>query len=213
MSSYGEESAHYQRRQELCKKYGVDSKKVEDVYSKIAPLLRNIMTKRVLTTLLETTDDLKRGVEYYEEIRRLINSERLTPKQKSLLELFCYLELSEGLFSEVIQSIAFVLIENDHDIYDPQRMKFVKSYKELDEVSLFVKLQFIKEHGLKFVADTFDRELRNSIAHLRYFVEDDGTIIDKRIGRKIEGVEKKMDYLSVMSVIILNVFTEVIAEE
>ena len=202
-----------EERKKLVKAYGLDYKEVEELYSKLTFLLKNIIRKKsVLATLQKVHINLERGIEYVLEILRLIiTSKKFTPKQQSLLLLFCYLEISEGVFSELIQLISFILIQNGHDIYDPQRMKFVKSYKELDRVPSFVKSQFIEEHELKFVPDVFDRELRNCIAHLEYIVKDDGAIIDKRTGRKIEDLEGKIRDFSVMILIMLNIYHEISA--
>ena len=56
-------------------------------------------------------------------------------------------------------------------------MKFAKCYKDLDRISLFIKLQFVEKHGFVSVIDAFDRRLRNCIAHLRYHLEEDGTLV------------------------------------
>ena len=68
-------------------------------------------------------------------------------------------------------------------------------YEELDKVTLFIKLKFVEEHGFKFISDAFDRDLRNCIAHLRYTVKDDGSIIDKRTGKVMKDLRKKTDDL------------------
>jgi len=212
MNSTDKKIAELQKsRKKLCELYGVNPKKVSKVLSKITPLLQKVMTKgEVLNTFQETFTDVKRGMEYWHEIHKVINTEKFTSMQKSLLRLFSYLQISEGLLAPYIDLIIFILIENGHDLYDPQRAKFVKSYKDLDKVSLFIKLKFIEEHGLKFVADAFDRELRNCIAHFLYTVKDDGTIINKTTGRKIEDLEKKMDYIGALNATITSILNEIL---
>jgi len=103
--------------------------------------------------------------------------------------------LSEGILAEVVQPLTFIFIENDHDIYDQQRMEFVESYEGLDRVTLHVKLQFIEKHGLKFIADAVDRKLRNCIAYLGFIVNEDGSILDTKTGKLTKDLKKKTDYL------------------
>ena len=193
----------------LCKVHSIDYQKVEYTHSKIASLLQGIKTKtRVQKTLDETIARLNRGQNYLDEITEIL-SEKLTPKQKSLLGLFLYLGESEGVFSELIQLITFILVENGHDIYDPIRMKFVKNYKGLDKVVLFIKLQFVEEHGFKFITSVFDRELRNCIAHLNFVIKDDGTI-EKVSGEKLtkEELWEKIGKLAVICGIVIDIFSE-----
>ena len=191
---------------ELCKARGIDYQKVEDIHLKIASLLQGIKKRtRVQKTLHEAVVGLKRGREYLVELVK-IPSGKLTPKQNSLLGLLSYLGVSEGIFSELIQLITFILVENGHDIYDPIRMKFVKSYDGLDKVILFIKLQFVEEHGFKFITDVFDRELRNCIAHLNFVVKDDGTI-EKLSGEKLtkEKLSEKFSKLTAMCMILCDI--------
>ena len=110
----------------------------------------------------------------------------------------------------MVQSIAFISMANGHDIYDPQRMKFVKSYKDLDKVSLFVKLQFIEEHGFKYLTEIYNRKLRNCIAHLKFNLNDDGSITNKITGEKIdeEILLEEIHRLSALGEIILSSYEE-----
>ena len=193
----------------LCKVHSIDYQKVEYTHSKIASLLQGIKTKtRVQKTLDEAIARLNRGQNYLDEITEIL-SEKLTPKQKSLLVLFLYLGESEGVFSELIQLITFILVENGHDIYDPIRMKFVKSYNGLDKVVLFIKLQFVEEHGFKFITNVFDRELRNCIAHLKFVIKDDGAI-EKVSGEKLtkEKLLENFGKLVGMCMVTMSIFTE-----
>jgi len=185
---------YLERQKSLCEEYKVDFKKVEELNSKLAPLLQKLVA---IEKLLEVSADVRRNMEYWKEIWNLSTSPavNLTPKQKSLQELFLYLVLSEGVFSEIIQAIVFILMESHHDIYNPERMKFVENYEELDKVTLFVKLQFIQKHGFEFIANAIDRKLRNSIAHLGFIVNNDGSIVDRKTGKITKDVREKTDSL------------------
>jgi hypothetical protein len=85
------------------------------------------------------------------------------------------------------------------------KMKFVKEYKELDKVSLFVKLQFLDKHGFGLLADAIDRDLRNCIAHIDIIVNEDGSIVNKRTHKTIEDMKQITDYLGGIGAITMNV--------
>jgi len=114
-----------------------------------------------------------------------LDTSKLSDKQKSILALYTYLSASEGHFSEAVHTITFLLMENHHDLYDAYRSKFVSKYEELDDLNIRVKLQFIEAHGFGFVVESFDRKLRNCIAHQGFLVEDNGDIIDMKTGKKL----------------------------
>lgn len=195
---------YLERQKSLCEEYKVDFKKVEELNSKLAPLLQKVVE---IEKLREVYVNVIQSMEYWKEIWNLSASStvKLTPKQKSLLELFSYLVLSEGVFSEIVQAIAFILMESHHDIYD--KGKFVKNYEELNEVPLSVKLKFIKRHGLEFIAVAYDKKLRNSIAHLGFIVNDDGSIVDRKTGKITKDVREKTDsFGSVCAVTMLAIY-------
>jgi len=176
-----------EERKMICRRTGLDSKKVEGFHSKIVALLEKGPKKDRMGEMFEEFFDNMASVFHSLEEFMELTTARIIPKRTRLLvELFYYLGLSEGLLSQLVQSIALILMESGHDIYDPQRMKFVKNYRNLDKVSLFVKLQFIEAHGFKYLTKLYDRKLRNCVAHLRFNLNDDGTITNKITGEKIE---------------------------
>lgn len=183
---------YLESQKKLCEEWNVDFEKVKKVNSRMSLLLQKVVK---IEKLVEVAFNVTRSMEYWQEIWNLSTSSavNLTPKQKSLLELFSYLMLSEGVFSEVVQAIAFILMKSHHDIYD--KGKFVKNYEALNEVPLSVKLKFIKRHGLEFIAVAYDKKLRNSIAHLGFIVNEDGSIVDRRTEKITKDVREKTDYL------------------
>jgi len=197
------------KQKKLCEIYGVDFKKVEELNSIIAPLLSNL-TKVNLKIVNEKFADITRKLDYWMDIVGVSASKEanLTPKQKSLLELFSYLVLVEGIFSEIIQVIAFILVENHHDIYDVENREFVRNYEGLNNPSLFEKMQFVEMHGFKFISDACDRDLRNSIAHLRIIVNDDGSMVEitrkGKTGKAIKDIGSKTLYLGCVCAIAVN---------
>jgi len=198
---------------ELLQTAGISKKDINEFHSKIGPLTKNVLAKKdFLPTLIETLYNLRRGHEYSKEISNIISTENITEKQRSLLLLFSYLELTEGVFSECVQLIAFILMKNHHDIYDSFKMKFVKNYRGLDKVSLYTKLQFLEEHGFKFVTNRCDRKFRNSIAHLSIIVEDDGAVVDLTNKKRFtqDEVWVKNSILDATVLLIIHVFTKIL---
>lgn len=100
----------------------------------------------------------------------------LNPKEYSTLLLMSYLSLSEGHYSEFIQLVSYLLVKNHHDIYNPYTTEFVKKYGDLEKIPFFIKLKFVKNHGFKNLLKTFDKKLRNSIAHMTYEVDENGYV-------------------------------------
>jgi len=200
-----------EHRKMLCRRHGLDPKKVEDLHSKIIALLEKALKKdRALKMFHESIRHMEPVLHSVEEIEELAEVENMPKKKRLLIELFYYLGASEGVLSQIVQSIAFIFMGDSHDIYDPQRMKFVKSYRDLDKVSLFVKLQFVEEHGFKYLTEVYDRKLRNCIAHLKFNLNDDGTITNKITGGKIdeEILLEEIHKLSALGNIVLSSYEE-----
>lgn len=167
---------------------------LELLKSKIESLFQGKKDWEGIASIFTFSSKLERNLDYVQTILGLQSQEKtsLTPKQKSLIFLFTYLSLAEGIFSEIVEIIAFLLMQNDHDLYDPRNMEFVKKYKQLEKIDLFVKMQFIEKHGFGFLCNSMDRPLRNSIAHLDLKVTDDGSIINTKTEEKITDFNEKM---------------------
>jgi hypothetical protein len=208
-----DDTTYLEEKRELCSEYGVDFNKIKEFHSRIAPLIRNIAKKDAISSQLnEAYKEVRRSLEYWREIWVLATS-KVSSKQKSLLELFMYLELSEGVFDELIQVITFVLMSNHHDLYDPRTKVFLESYRELEGLDFYVKLQFIERHGFEFVSGAFDRKLRNCIAHLDFIINDDGTIVKRKTGEKMGDIMAKMHYLGTLCSMMIIIVNKVLSED
>ena len=207
MSKKSEGGDYLGKQKEYCDLYKIDFERVKNLNSRIMPLIETGLGKAAIIALRNAYADVNQNMDYWLNIWRLSNDEtnRPKPQEKSLLDLFLYLLLVEGISSKLVEIITFMLMENDHDLYDPTDMKFVAEYSKLDKVSLFVKLQFIEKHGFGLLADAIDRELRNCIAHIDLIVNEDGSIINKRNRKKISNLKQRTDYLGSVGTIILTV--------
>lgn len=191
----------------LCSQHNVDFRGVEELNPKIRFLLDNMKARKgSLLTIRNAVENMLNNLSCFEEILNLAKrTEVINPKQKSLLELFLYLQLAEGFFSETINVIAFMLIENGHDIYyDIPRPKFVKKFEEIREIPIFMRLLFLAEHGFKNFAHAVDRQLRNCIAHFEYEIKNDGTILNKKDQSIVTDIVSKIDYLGCYCTVVLN---------
>lgn len=126
-----------------------------------------------------------------EMIELLESPDKFTPKQKSILSLYFYLNLVEGAITEHIQIIAFLLLKNGHDLYDPRKMRFAKCYGDIQNIDLCIKELFLESHGFDFVTFALDRTLRNCIAHQNFVIYEDGKIKNLKTQQFID-IEKKV---------------------
>lgn len=202
-----EEESLIETQKRLCTQFHIDFRKVEDLNSKIGSLIKQLKNqKESIVTISQVMERIGRNVDYWKDIWTLLTSKEtsLNPRQKSLLELFLYLQLVEGIFSETVNAIAFILLENGHDVYtDIPEPKFVRKYEELRPISLFVRLLFLEEHGFNNLANAADRDLRNRIAHLDYEVKEDGTIQNTKTNTQITNLVEKGNYLGCICTVIM----------
>jgi hypothetical protein len=134
-------------------------------------------------------------------IELLENPNKFSPKQKSILSLYLYLNLVEGAITEYIEFITFLLLKNGHDIYDPRRMQFAKSYEDIQNIDMYIKEQFLDLHGFDFVTSALDRELRNCIAHQDFVIFEDGNIKNLK-NQELIDIEKKVGDLQLTCTLI-----------
>ena len=207
MSKKNEKEEYLAKQEEFCELYNIDFKKVKNLNSTIIFLIENGLGKPALLAIKDAYADINQNMDYWLNIWHLSNNPetKQNPQQKSLLDLFLYMLLVEGISSKLVQLITFILMEHDHDIYDPEKRKFVESYEDLKRISLFIKMQFIEKHGFNLLSDAVDRELRNFIAHIDLIVNEDGTIVNKRTEATIRDLEQKTNDLGGVIAIILNV--------
>jgi len=195
---------YIKRQKFLCEKYGVSFDQVEKLNSDIIGLANNGIKKNTLDLARLAVKDVQQGMMYWLSIHGLTSREvKEMPQEKSLLDLFSYLLVVEGIFSKVVQIIAFMLMENDHDVFDSIRNEFITEFEELEKIDLAVKLKFLRKHGFLVLTDSVDRKLRNDIAHLNLAVKPDGKIIDKKSGTEIKNIVEKMDHIGCLCAISL----------
>jgi hypothetical protein len=164
----------------------------------------NGLSPSALIAVRDSYKDIGQNIDYWRKIWQVSNLPKQKPQEKSLLDLFLYLLLVEGISAKLVELITFMLMEKDHDLYDPEHREFVKEFKKLEKISLSIKLQFLEKHGFCLLTKAIDRELRNCIAHLDIEVKEDGTIMG-RGSKKITDLIQRTDYLGGLGSILLSV--------
>lgn len=161
----------------LKKKYsGLIDKEYEQLSKNFLSLLDNIKKNKKGKSITDSAETIMKGLDASLEMVSIFDDCKLSPRKNSLLLLMNYLVMGEAIYSELIQLISYILLENHHDIYNPFDMKFVKTYDRLEKIPLFLKLSFVNNHGFTNTLTGFDRQLRNCIAHSKYEIQEDGTI-------------------------------------
>ena len=108
---------------------------------------------------------------------RKLKPQFFSVKERSVISLhFEYLTLVEGLFATQINFLIFTLIANGHDFYSK------KTLSDIEKVSLASRLEFLRKHTFgKSIANKVNVNLRNSVAHLFYEIDENGNV---KVGKK-----------------------------
>jgi len=94
---------------------------------------------------------------------------------RALIRLVFYLFVAEGGFTNYMNFICFLLTLQGHDLYNYFSRGFACSIDEIAKVESHTKGIFLDKHGFRLFNQGWDRNMRNSIAHCDFEIEDDGT--------------------------------------
>jgi len=118
---------------------------------------------------------------------------------KSMSKLLVYLGLVESLGVALVDMALMLLIATGKEVHTRGAFtKHVTSFKELADIDLGYKLDFLESEGLDLFKRFINRDLRNHIAHLKFTIENNGEIrkrngvpihIDNEISRFWDGVD------------------------
>jgi hypothetical protein len=87
------------------------------------------------------------------------------------------LSLVEGFFATQVNFLVYTLVGSGCNPYPIFKKKEVNSLDDIEEIRLALKLKFLKRHGFGIVVGKPNiTELRNSVAHLFYYIEEDATV-------------------------------------
>jgi hypothetical protein len=116
--------------------------------------------------------------------------EEFSEFEKAFMGLVLYLFIAEGLYSELINFVCFLLTLQGHDLFNYFGRDFACSLDEIAKVESHTKELFLNEHGFRLLNEGWDRNLRNNIAHCNFQIEDEGTT---RINGIKTDINKKVD--------------------
>lgn len=188
---YGDRDV-YLNQKAWCKRCDIDYEEVKEQIRKLNALIislgkktlpkyskDNIVWKAIVKALNESHQDR----DYWLKITDLTNS--IKTQETCLLWLFSYLLLVEGRFVKYVRLFTVLLVQSDHDLFDPLTNEFVTSFEQIDKIGLSIQLKFLRKHGFAFFIDSCDKKLRNDIAHLNLIVMPDGRIVNRKTGKEI----------------------------
>jgi hypothetical protein len=157
--------------------------------SELRKLIANCDNK-LFQELEKVLIDIKEAKEYYEPLFSLC-SRRLAPMEKSVLEMSIFLWLFESFYVYRLDFVCLLLIGNGHDLYS--RRQYVSSFQQVQKVDTYQKFEFLRQHKLEMLVRENDRELRNSIAHNRFKIDEKGSVSIQ--GKKVDMVSRIDDLM------------------
>jgi len=118
-------------------------------------------------------------------LRGLKTANYESSEYESMSKMLSYLGLVESLGVAISDMTLILLIANGKEVHTRSPMtKHVTKARQLDEIDLIYKIDFLKDEGLDF-GKFIDRDVRNHVAHLRFTIQEDGRIV-KRDGSPID---------------------------
>jgi hypothetical protein len=137
--------------------------------------------------------------------RRLSESQSLSSKESTLIEVFLYLLRAEGVVCNALNFISYLLVALDHDLYSTKRGYVKGDMEKIRKVEMSAKISFLNKHGFGLLTKEYDSTLRNDIAHHNFKVDNKGVLWVR--GQRVK-LSSKMGALNN----ILDFITEAIAE-
>lgn len=107
---------------------------------------------------------------------RIINQSN-NPREIAIVGMMAFLWEYEGSYMTCIDAYCYLLVLNGHDLYDIFHYRYTKSLEEIAEVSISIKIKFLKEHDFEKFIRKEDRKLRNKIAHHDFTVDKSGKVM------------------------------------
>ena len=184
-----------------------ESKELE---SKISTLISHVRGSpdynKFVRQLTVVQGIMKRTADHMTSIGKLLSRKSTKPREGSLVRLFVYIVVAEGGYSSVLDAISLMLISDGHDLYIVRKFRYAGlSTKDLRQVDMAQKLQFLEKHGFSMVTKDYDKALRNRIAHHEFEVDDRGVV---HIGSETVDIGTKLSDLIGLTNSVLNLINK-----
>lgn len=148
-------------------------------------------TTGIIETLQKLTQEPKISTEDDKEAKRI----------GALISLFSYLGFVESIGVSILDVAILLLVANDYDFHverehETPRIIHAKTLSDLGNVSLGAKINFLERCNLKNTAKLIDKDLRNSVAHLKFKINDNGTVSarSKKRNKKQINIHEKIEF-------------------
>lgn len=166
-----------------CKEYEVDYGLVKKLKAKVFPILEKAH-ENLGYRFDKAYVEQRKGAQIrlansgvIQLILRKLKPQSFSERERKIIGLHLeYLSLVEGFFAIQVNFLVFTLIANGYYLYSSFHRKNVKKLDDIEEVRFALKLKFLRKHGFMIVANKPNAKLRNSVAHLFYYIDDDGTV-------------------------------------
>lgn len=192
-----------------CRNLGVSSAFVRNLKSKLSPILEKAIRLQASfnKTFLEFRQEmhdyrLKNIMDindlFFGKIKPKLGIEE---KEFSLLFLIHYLFMVEGPFTLQVDTVAYSLVASGKKFYSNYLKRNVQHFQDLESTSLSKKLKFLQRNGLGIISDSYDRKLRNRIAHLSFKIDKEGTVHLKNETKPIRSKEFNLKYEKLRNIV------------
>ncbi len=136
--------------------------------------------KRNCADFAERWEEAKKVSGILRDLKNLVAFENLPPKFKSMNKMLIYLGLVESLGIALADIVLVLLIANEREVHTGGRSpKHVTKIKELEDISLADKLDFLNREEVGIFSGFINKKTRNKIAHLDFTIDEDGKITTK----------------------------------
>ena len=135
------------------------------------------------------------------EVLRGLKSEvnYASDKNKAMSKMLVYLGLVESIGATIINILLLTLALNRKEVHTRgPYTRHVKTYSEIEDLDLGYKMDFLNNEGFEMISKYIKRDVRNIIGHLKFTIENNGTIrdpdnnpilIDRHIKEFWEGID------------------------
>ena len=180
-------------------------RKIVKMYLDRAETLKRVGDAESIQRFLGNYDDFRDVISAASEdllcilelVRRLSKTHELSLKETTLINVFMYLLLAEGLICNLLNFVSYVLVMTGHDLYTLTKRKYVKEeMEEIRKVEMSTKIQFLKHHGFGAVTKEYDSTFRNDIAHHNYRVDENGVLWVR--GKRVNLISKTQPLMKIM---------------
>ena len=189
----------------MSKELPILKSKIVKMYLDRAETLKRVDDAESIQRFLGNYDDFRDVISaaskdlvcIYELVTRLSKTHESSLKETTLINVFMYLLLAEGLICNLLNFVSYVLVMTGHDLYTLTKRKYVKEeMEEIRKVEMSTKIQFLKHHGFGAVTKEYDSTFRNDIAHHNYRVDENGVLWVR--GKRVNLISKTQPLMKIM---------------